>query len=96
MLSRASTCRDYLSDVASKISNCRIDLGQSDLHITSLIPVHWETASESGGPNLHSWLRTLGSGAGYHYANRAHNNLQIEPDTPVLDVGQIERNIAIE
>ncbi len=38
----------------------------------------------------------LRAGSGEDDADGAHDDLEIEPDAPVLDVGDIERNIAVE
>ena len=38
----------------------------------------------------------LGAGACQHHADGPRHDLEIEPDAPVLDVGDIQRDIAVE
>ena len=37
-----------------------------------------------------------GAGAGEDYADGAQDDLEIEPDAPVFDVGHVERDVAVE
>ncbi len=77
---------DFLQ-ISSEIPNRGIDLGQRDLHSSSL-------SCDLGRPDL------LGGGldpvALKDHTHGLRNDLQIQAHGPIVDVGQIERDIAFE
>ena len=73
---RAPREGENLRSVAGEISNCWVDLGQCDVHINSV-------TTSAPRPQL-------SASSADHNAEGAHQNLEIEKEAPVLDVGHVE------